>query len=87
MKFEPALEQEWTCRGLALERMTASIRHYGTMDLADDDKQAMAAIIADILHYCNHHKVDFQSLVVEAELYIAEDESVDAELTRGNYND
>ena len=87
MKFEPAVEERLSCHELAIQRCKAAIRAYDLTAEVYTSEQALAGIIADIMHYCNHYTVDFQNLIHEAELYIAEDESVDADLTRGNYND
>ena len=84
MKFEPALEQELTCREMAVERVKASIRHCVTMDMAvaDDDMQALSSIVADLIHYCKEYDIDFQSVIDDAEMFVSEDESVDAELAK-----
>jgi len=82
MKFEPALEQELTCREMAVARVNSAIRHYGTMDMADDDMQALSSIVADVIHYCKEYNIDFQSVIDDAEMFVSEDESVDAELAK-----
>ena len=82
MKFEPALEQELTCHEMAVERVKASIRHCVTMDMADDDMQALSSIVADVIHYCKEYDIDFQSVIDDAEMFVSEDESVDAELAK-----
>ena len=81
MKFEPAVEQELTCREMAVARVNSAIRHYDSMDLVEDS-HVIACIIADIMHYCNHHSIDFKTFLDEAEMFVSEDESVDAELAK-----
>ena len=82
MKFEPALEEEMTCREMSLNRVNSVIRHYDAIGLTDDANQALAYMVADILHYCKHHSIDLKTVIDEAEMYVSEDESLDAELTK-----
>jgi hypothetical protein len=82
MKFEPALEQELTCREMAVARVNSAIRHYDSMGVVENDNQIIAGMVADIMHYCNQNNVDFQSVIDEAEMFVSEDESIDAELVK-----
>ena len=57
---------------LAALRVTEYLKNY--------DTDHPAELLADILHYCAHHNIDFTAEIERAEGYVAEELGVDGGL-------